>query len=314
MERTHTMGGPHAILCSLVCLFVLGLGMTHGGAGETPGKGGTLRVAIDGEPPSLGPHWTTATVTHLIASHALEGLYTFGKDDGPVPMLAEAHTLSDDGLVYTFKLRRGIPFHHGKELTAQDSDVLYKLAMATKPQLEAVGFAVELQVMDWASRVAVLFNPIDPIKVLELRALQVAAQALGVQLQVLEVRGPGEFETIFAAMSRAQPEALITLGDQVTITYRIRIVDLATKHRLPAIYDLREFVDAGGLVAYGPSLPALFRRSAAHVDRILKGAKPADLPVEQPMTFELVINLKTARALDLTIPPSLLIQADMVMP
>jgi putative ABC transport system substrate-binding protein len=108
-------------------------------------------------------------------------------------------------------------------------------------------------------------------------------------------------------------EALITLGDPLTVSYRIQIVDLAAKSRLPAMYDLREFVDAGGLMAYGPSLPGLFRRAAAYVDKILKGAKPGDLPVEQPTQFELIINLKTAKALALMIPPAFLFQANHVI-
>jgi len=134
-----------------------------------------------------------------------------------------------------------------------------------------------------------------------------------VQLQTLEVRGPDEFDSAFAAMATEHADALITLGDPLTVSYRIRIVDLAAKSRLPAMYDLREFVDAGGLMAYGPSLPDLFRRAAAYVDKILKGARPGDLPVEQPIRFELIINLKTAKALGLTIPPLLLFQADQVI-
>jgi putative tryptophan/tyrosine transport system substrate-binding protein len=136
---------------------------------------------------------------------------------------------------------------------------------------------------------------------------------LGVQLQTLEVRGPDEFERAFAAMSSERAEALIIFGDPLTVSFRIQIMDLAAKNRLPAMNDLREFVDAGGLMAYGPSLLGLFRRAAANVEKILKGAKPSDLPVEQPTQFELVISLKMAKELGLTMPPALLFQADEVI-
>jgi putative ABC transport system substrate-binding protein len=180
------------------------------------------------------------------------------------------------------------------------------------PELSGKRLALLREALPEVSRVAVLWNPADSAKALDLREMQVAARALGVQLQTLEVRGPDDFEPAFAAMSGQRAEALMTLGDPLTVTYRIQIVDLAAKSRLPAMYDLREFVEAGGLMAYGPSLPGLFRR-AAYVDKILKGAMPGDLPVEQPIQFELIINLKTAKTLALTIPPTLLFQADQVI-
>ena len=164
-----------------------------------------------------------------------------------------------------------------------------------------------------ASQVAVLWNPAYPGKVLEWRATQVAADALGVTLHSVEVQRANEFGRAFATMTQAHPDALITLAEPLTIAHRREIADFARSHRLPMISQLREFAAAGGLLTYGASLPALFRRAAAYVDRILKGAKPADLPVEQPTTFELVINLKTAQALGLTIPPTLLFQADEVI-
>jgi putative ABC transport system substrate-binding protein len=117
----------------------------------------------------------------------------------------------------------------------------------------------------------------------------------------------------FAAMVRERAVALLVLSDPLTVLHRTRLADLAAKRRLPTMYPWREFVDAGGLMAYGPSLPDLYRRAATYVDKILKGAKPADLPVEQPTRFELVINLKTAKALGLTIPQSILIRADQVI-
>ncbi len=142
---------------------------------------------------------------------------------------------------------------------------------------------------------------------------EVAARTLGVQLQFLEARSPNDFDRAFSAMTRERADALIVLPSPMLYGEHKRIVDLAAKHRLPAIYPFREAVDAGGLMAYGANILDLFRRAATFVDKILKGAKPADLPVEQPTKFELVINLKTANALGLTIPQSVLIRADEVI-
>jgi putative ABC transport system substrate-binding protein len=164
-----------------------------------------------------------------------------------------------------------------------------------------------------ASRVAVLWNAGYPGKASELENTQVAARALGVMLHSVEVRGPGDFDAAFAAIAGRRPDALITFSDALTLNHQRRIVDFATQHRLPMISEGKEFAVAGGLMTYGASLPDLFRRAAYYVDRILKGAKPGDLPVEQPVKFELVINLKTAKALGLTIPPALLFQADEVI-
>jgi putative ABC transport system substrate-binding protein len=134
-----------------------------------------------------------------------------------------------------------------------------------------------------------------------------------VQLQLLEARGPNEFDGAFAAMAKERVGALLVLSDVMFNSHRTRLADLAARSRLPAAYGVRESVEAGGLMSYGASFLDIHRRSAAYVDKILKGAKPADLPVEQPTKFELVINLKTARALGLTMPPSLLRQADQVI-
>jgi putative ABC transport system substrate-binding protein len=134
-----------------------------------------------------------------------------------------------------------------------------------------------------------------------------------VQLHSLEARTPSEIETAFAAMRRQRVDGILVLRDAVFRAQRAQIIALAAKSRLPAVYGLREEAEAGGLIAYGASVPQLYRRAATYVDRILKGAKPADLPVEQPTEFELVINLKTAKALGLTIPPSLLQRADQVI-
>ncbi|MFL6180520.1 MAG: ABC transporter substrate-binding protein [Actinomycetes bacterium] len=164
-----------------------------------------------------------------------------------------------------------------------------------------------------AAHVAVLWNAANRFKALEWQETQDAAQVVGVALHSVEVRGPDDFDGAFATIAREHPDALLTFGDFLTSAYQRRIVDFAIQHRLPLISESKEFVGAGGLMTYGASLPALTRRTAYYVDRILKGTKPADLPVEQPTTFELVINLKTAQALGITIPPTLLFQADEVI-
>jgi putative tryptophan/tyrosine transport system substrate-binding protein len=164
-----------------------------------------------------------------------------------------------------------------------------------------------------ASQVAILWNPANPANVEYLKALQVSAQRLGVTLEPQGVQDPNQFESVFAAMATARAQALIVLTDPLTVRYRDQIVELAAKDRLPAMYGFREFVDAGGFMAYGSNVSYICRRAAVYVDKILKGAKPGDLPVEQPTQFELVLNLKTAQALGLTLPPSLLFQADEVI-
>jgi putative ABC transport system substrate-binding protein len=162
------------------------------------------------------------------------------------------------------------------------------------------------------NRVAVLWQPGGTNKDL-VQGTEVAARALGMSLQVVEARGPENFDIAFSDMTRARADALTVLPSTMFIAERQRLVGLAAKNRLPAVYQSREFVDAGGLMAYGPNFADIYRRAATYVDKILKGAKPADLPVEQPTKFELVINLKTARALGLTMPPSLLGRADEVI-
>ncbi len=142
-------------------------------------------------------------------------------------------------------------------------------------------------------------------------ALELAARLLGLQLRLREVRGSDELDNAFAAMSRERTGALLAQGD--LLAQRRRIAELAMQHRLPTVFDFKEFVEAGGLMSYGADLPSLFRRAAYYVDRILKGAKPAELPVEQPTKFVLAVNLKTAKALGLTIPQSVLIRADEVI-
>ena len=163
-------------------------------------------------------------------------------------------------------------------------------------------------------RVAVLSNPDGPVQPLTISNIKEAARSLGLQLQIVEARGPGDFDGAFAAMARERAGALLVVTDPVFIPHRARLVNLAAKNRLPSIFTQRADVEAGGLMSYGPNFADMYRRAATYVDKILKGAKPADLPVEQPTKFELVINLKTAKALGLTIPQSLLARADEVVP
>jgi putative ABC transport system substrate-binding protein len=136
---------------------------------------------------------------------------------------------------------------------------------------------------------------------------------LGIRLQPVEIRGPDDFDTAFSAMTRERADALIAFSDPSIVFHGGRIADLAAKSRLPALYPSREVVDAGGLMSYGPSVSEMFRRAAVYVGKILKGAKPADLPMEQPTKFELIVNLKTAKILGLTIPQSVLRRADEVI-
>jgi putative ABC transport system substrate-binding protein len=177
---------------------------------------------------------------------------------------------------------------------------------------ELVGKQLQLlrEVVPTFSLVAVLWNPANPSNASQLREAKAAARALGVRVQPLEAQGPSDIDRTFVAMTREHAGALLVLSDSMFIAQRDRIADLAAKSRLPAVYGLRLHAEAGGLMAYGANLLDLVRLTATYVDKILKGAKPADLPVEQPTKFELVINLKTAKALGLTIPQSLLLRAD----
>jgi putative ABC transport system substrate-binding protein len=168
-------------------------------------------------------------------------------------------------------------------------------------------------VLPTISRVALLWNPANPANALNVREAEVAAQALGVQLHLVEAGGPEAFDRAFAAMTSAHAGALLVIGDRVFRQHGRRLAELAVMSHLPTMHITRAYVEAGGLMSYGPNSLDLSRRAAYYVDRILKGTKPADLPVEQPSKFELVINLKTAKALGITVPPSLLLLADEVI-
>ena len=184
--------------------------------------------------------------------------------------------------------------------------------LSVAPGLELHGKRLEFlkESFPKISRVAVLSDPANPAFVANKKAMEAPAQSLSIKLQSVEVRTPVDLEQAFSAMRRERAEALVTLSSPFMINQLERIVDLTAKSRLPAMYIESRWVDGGGLMSYGPSYLDLYRRAAGYVDKILKGAKPADLPIEQPTKLELVINLKTAKALGLTIPPSLLLRAD----
>ena len=163
------------------------------------------------------------------------------------------------------------------------------------------------------SRVAVLYDPTDRSKIAEVKEIKSDARSLGVQLQALEVRRLDEFENAFKTASRAKAGAILVLPTSILNSNRKRIADLAVKNRLPTMLATSQHMDAGALMSYGPDYADLYRRAAVYVDKILKGAKPADLPVEQPKKFEFVVNLKTAKQIGLTIPPNVLVRADRVI-
>ena len=180
---------------------------------------------------------------------------------------------------------------------------------------DAAAKRVELiqEVMPRISRLAVLRNPTNSGSRFPLKETEAGAKRLGIRLQILEARSPDDLEGAFRAATKEQANALIVLADALFFAQRGRLGNLAIKHRLPSMFDDAQSVEVGGLISYGASLTDLFRRAAGYVDKILKGAKPADLPVEQPMKFELVINLKTANQIGLTVPPNVLARADRVI-
>ena len=181
-------------------------------------------------------------------------------------------------------------------------------------QLEGKRIQTLRELVPRMKRIALLANPANPFTALILKSTRAATDALQITAQVHEVSAVGEFERAFAAIAKTRPDAMAVLADRpFLVSNRARIVQFAAQNRLPAIYPFSEFVDEGGLVYYGPNFADMFRRSATYVDKILKGAKPADLPLEQPTRFELIINGKTAKTLGLTIPRSLLISVDRVI-
>jgi putative ABC transport system substrate-binding protein len=187
------------------------------------------------------------------------------------------------------------------------------LTASLGPEIAGKQFQLLKDSVPGVSRVAVLWNPVTPGNALALREVELAARALNVELQPLEARSVADFDGAFAAMRATRAGALLVLGDVMFVTHRARLAELGAKSRLPAMYSNREFVDDGGLMSYSAKISDNFRRAATYVDKILKGTKPADLPIERPTTFELVINSKAAKALGLTIPQAMLLRADQII-
>jgi len=181
------------------------------------------------------------------------------------------------------------------------------------PEIVAKQLQLLKEAVPRTSRVAVLSNPASSYSALMVKETGAAARSLGVQLQFVSVRAADPLDNSLSAVTKERPDALLVLFDPLLFAHRMRIAEFANNHRLPAMTPHKEYAESGGLMAYGPSLPDLYRRAATYVDKILKGAKPADLPVQQPTKFELVINLRTAKALGLTMPQSLLLRADEVI-
>ena len=181
------------------------------------------------------------------------------------------------------------------------------------PELGTKRLELLKEIVPNLSSIAVLSNPKNPQSQIEMKEMQTAVQAMGLQLHSVEISTEDGLEDAFVAMNKAAVQAFILLTDSIFFSQRKRTVDLASKYKLPAVYFFPVFVEEGGLVSYGPSDADLFRRAAGYVDRVLKGTKPVELPVEQPTKFELVINLKAAKALGITIPPALLTRADEVI-
>jgi putative ABC transport system substrate-binding protein len=206
------------------------------------------------------------------------------------------------------------PVQHGLVASlARPGGNVTGLSYSVGPEIFGKDLELLRELIPEVRHVAVLSNSAGPNHALMISNVKTAAQSFGVQLLLLDARGPDEFDDAFAAMAKEHVGALFVFGDPMFSVHRMRLADLAVQNRLPTMYTNRPHVEAGGLMCYGPSFSDLWRRAAIYVDKILKGARPADLPVEQPTKFEFVINLRTANTLGLTIPPTLLARADEVI-
>jgi len=232
---------------------------------------------------------TTSSATAWAAKDATKSI--------PIVMAVSADALGE-GLVTSLA-------HPGGNLTG--------MTFLVGPEIAGKQLELLKEVAPAASRIALLTNPTNKSHPALIRELKSAARVFGVQLQVFDARSPDQLDSAFAAMSRERMQALLVFTDSVFVGQRQRIADLAAGSRLPAMYYQKEFVDAGGLISYGASVSDMFQHAATHVDRILRGAKPGDIPIEQPTKFELVINQRTANELGLAIPQSLLLRADKVI-
>jgi len=193
------------------------------------------------------------------------------------------------------------PGGHVTGLTWMSNDIMAKRLDLLKEMLPKI------------SRVGDIWNPANPATQRDFKEIETAARKLGLTIHSAEVRGPNDFNSAFSSLTRARVDALILQTDQLTWIHRQQITNLTVQNRLPTIFFAREYVDGGGLMSYGANLADLYRRSAGYVDKILKGASPAELPVEQPTKFELVVNLKTAKALGITIPEAILLRTNEVI-
>jgi len=259
---------------------------------------------------------------------AVEYRFTGGKTDPFPEFAAELARLKVDVLVVASPAAIGPAMRATKKIPivmAQSDDPVMSGFVASlarpggnitglssmAPELSTKQLDLLREAVPRISRVAVLRNPSNPA--FPLQDMQKVARSLGVKLQILEVRSAGDLTSAFAAIKKARAGALVVPQDLLFFDYQQRLVDFAAKNRLPAIYAWRYFAEVGGLMAYGPSDKELFRRAATYVDKILKGAKPGNLPVEQPTKFEFVINLKTAKQIGLKIPPNVLARADRII-
>ena len=184
---------------------------------------------------------------------------------------------------------------------------------AMNPDLEGKRLEILRELLPKLVTVVVLLNTSNPFSAIQAEQTKISARALGIQLQPIELQRPEDFKDAFARVARQRPDAITMVADRFLLAHRTQIVDFIAKTRLPAMYPYRDFVVAGGLMSYAPSYEDLIRRSATYVDKILRGAKPSDLPIEQPTKFELLVNLKAAKALGVVIPPSILLRADQVV-
>jgi putative ABC transport system substrate-binding protein len=267
---------------------------------------------IEGQNIILEPHWVEGRYDRLSATLAeFERLrvdaMVVAATPGNVAAKARASTIPVVFVAVADPLRAGLIASFSRP-----SGRFTGLSLLT-PELSGKRLELLAEAARGLSRVAVLLNPGNLSNFVFLEETQAAARRFGIELQPLEIRNPREIEKAFAAAVGARASAVIAFDDPVIHSDRARIVALTATHRLPAMYGTREFADEGGLMAYGPHRPDLYRRSAVYVDKILKGAKPADLPVEQPTKFELVINLKAAKQLGLDVPPTLVARADEVI-
>jgi putative ABC transport system substrate-binding protein len=302
-------------------------------------QGKTFRIGYLGvSSPSLEPHYVAAFREKLRElgridgeNIAIEYRWAEGQDNRLPSLATELVDLHPDIIVTTgtpgalaaMQATKTIPIVMASSADPVAAGLVASLARPKEnvtgftilgPELEAKRLELLKQTVPSLAQVAILRNPNNPAVVSYFEATKTAAQTLQIALDpVAEVRQPGEFDAAFLSIARARPHALAVLADRFLLAHRKQIVEFAAANHLPSMYPYREYVDAGGLISYAPSNIELFRGAATYVDKILKGAKPSDLPVQEPTKFEFVVNLKTAKVLGLTIPPTLLATADEVI-